>query len=232
MPRLRPSRPPARPGWPHLLLLVVALGGLLLWAGRSLDAASPPSAAASTHAIDQWNPADTAFVQAMVLHRQQALQMANLVQGRTARPELLRLARRIQLAQDPEMAQLTARLRDRSPSVASGGVGDVSGGADGRWFDGMMAPPQLRTLAATTGPRFDFLFVDMLLAHHNGAVVMAGEALADGGDPQVGQFASSVLTGQQQEIGELTTWRRRWAEPFLRQLGQATARRAAGPPSI
>jgi uncharacterized protein (DUF305 family) len=229
MPRLRPSRPPARPGWPHLLLLVVALGGLLLWAGRSLDAASPPSAAASTPAIDQWNPADTAFVQAMVLHRQQALQMANLVQGRTARPELLRLARRIQLAQDPEMAQLTARLRDRGPSGATGGVSDVSGG---RWFAGMMAAPQLRTLAATTGQRFDFLLVDMLLAHHNGAVVMAGEALADGGDPQVGKFAGSVLAGQQQEIGELTTWRRRWAEPFLRQLGQATAHWAAGPPSI
>jgi len=229
MPRLRPSRPPARPGWPHLLLLVVALGGLLLWAGRSLDAASPPSAAASTPAIDQWNPADTAFVQAMVLHRQQALQMANLVQGRTARPELLGLARRIRLAQDPEMAQLTARLRDRSPSVASGGVSDVSGG---RWFAGMMATSQLRTLAATTGQRFDFLLVDMLLAHHNGAVVMAGEALADGGDPQVGKFAGSVLAGQRQEIGELTTWRRRWAEPFLRQLGQATARGAAGPPSI
>jgi uncharacterized protein (DUF305 family) len=227
--RLGPSRPPARPGWPHLLLLVVALGGLLLWAGRSLDAASPPSAAGSTPAIDQWNPADTAFVQAMVLHRQQALQMANLVQGRTARPELLLLARRIQLAQDPEMAQLTARLRDRGPSVAIGGVSDVSGG---RWFAGMMATPQLRTLAATTGQRFDFLFVDMLLAHHNGAVVMAGEALAHGGDPQVGQFASSVLAGQQQEIGELTTWRRRWAEPFLRQLGQATAHWAAGPPSI
>jgi uncharacterized protein (DUF305 family) len=230
--RLGPSRPPARPGWPHLLLLVVALGGLLLWAGRSLDAASPPSAAGSTRAIDQWNPADTAFVQAMVLHRQQALQMANLVQGRTARPELLLLARRIQLAQDPEMAQLTARLRDRGPSVAIGGVSDVSGGEDGRWFAGMMATPQLRTLAATTGQRFDFLFVDMLLAHHNGAVVMAGEALAHGGDPQVGQFASSVLAGLQQEIGELTTWRRRWAEPFLRQLGQATAHWAAGPPSI
>ena len=229
MPRLRPSRPPARPGWPHLLLLVVALGGLLLWAGRSLDAASPPSAAGSTRAIDQWNPADTAFVQAVVLHRRQGLQMANLVQGRTARPELLRLARRIQLAQDPEMAQLTARLRDRGPSVAPGGVSDVSGG---RWFAGMMAPSQLRTLAATTGQRFDFLFVDMLLAHHNGAVVMAGDALADGGDPQVGQFASSVLAGQQQEIGELTTWRRRWAEPFLRQLGQVTAHWAAGPPSI
>lgn len=229
MPRLRPSRPPARPGWPHLLLLVVALGGLLLWAGRSLDAARPPSAAASTPAIDQWNPADTAFVQAMVLHRQQALQMANLVQGRTARPELLGLARRIQLAQDPEMARLIARLRDRSPSVPSGGVSDVSGG---RWFAGMMATSQLRTLAATTGQRFDFLLVDMLLAHHNGAVVMAGEALADGGDPQVGKFAGSVLAGQRQEIGELTTWRRRWAEPFLRQLGQATARWAAGPPSI
>ena len=42
-----------------------------------------------------------------------------------------------------------------------------------RWFAGMMAETQVRSLAASTGQRFDFLFVDMLLEHHKGAIVMA-----------------------------------------------------------
>jgi uncharacterized protein (DUF305 family) len=216
MPRLHPARLQVRLGWPHFIL-AVALGGLLLSAGWSWDAASPCSSGRPAAAIDQWNPADVAFMQAMLLHRKQALQITSLVQGRTARPELLRLARRIQLAQDGEVAK-AALLRDRRTPVSSSGVGHASGGEGGRGYAGMMARTQMRTLAATTGERFDFLFVDMMLAHHNGAVVMAREVLADGRDPQVGQFASSVIADHQRKFRELTTLRRRWAAPFLRQL--------------
>jgi uncharacterized protein (DUF305 family) len=157
-------------------------------------------------------------MQAMLLHRKQALQMTSLVQGRTARPELLRLARRTQLAQDSEVTQTTALLRDRRTPVSSSGIGHAGGGEGGRWYAGMMATTQMRTLAATTGERFDFLFVDMMLEHHNGAVVMASEVLADGRDPQVGRFASSVIADHQRRFRELTTLRRHWAAPFLRQL--------------
>jgi uncharacterized protein (DUF305 family) len=197
---------------------MVAFGGLLLMAGRSPDAVRPRGGGAAGQANGQWNAVDLAFVQAMVLHHEQALQMAGLVQDRTNRPELLGLARRIQLAQDTELGQLTARLRHPSTSVSSSGVGHADGGQDGRWYVGMMATTQLQTLAATAGQRFDFLLVDMLLAHHDGAVVMAGEVLADGRDPQVGQFASSVIADHQRKFRELTTLRRRWAAPFLRQL--------------
>jgi uncharacterized protein (DUF305 family) len=222
MPRLHPARLQVRLGWPHFIL-AVALGGLLLSAGWSWDAASPCSSGRPAAAIDQWNPADMAFMQAMLLHRKQALQITSLVQGRTARPELLRLARRIQLAQDGEVAQTAALLRDHRTPVSSSGVGHASGEGEGehegeRGYAGMMARTQMRTLAATTGERFDFLFVDMMLEHHNGAVVMAREVLADGRDPQVGQFASSVIADHQRKFRELTTLRRRWAAPFLRQL--------------
>ena len=217
MPRLHPAHLQARLGWPHFML-AVALGGLLLSAGRSWDAASPSSGGPPAAAIDQWNPADTAFMQAMLLHRKQALQMTSLVQGRTARPELLRLARRIQLTQNSEVAQTAALLRDRRTPVSSNQVGHASGGEGGRGYAGMMARTQMRTLAATTGERFDFLFVDMMLEHHNGAVVMASEVLADGRDPQVGQVASSVIADHQRKFRELTTLRRHRAAPFLRQL--------------
>jgi uncharacterized protein (DUF305 family) len=48
----------------------------------------------------------------------------------------------------------------------------------------MMARSQMRTLAATSGQRFDFLFVDMLVEHHKGAIVMSDEVLADGRDAE------------------------------------------------
>jgi len=82
----------------------------------------------------------------------------------------------------------------------------------------MMARSQLRTLAATSGQRFDFLFVDMLLEHYKGAVVMADGVLAEGRDAEVARSASRTATDSQRAIGQLSSWRRRWAEPFLREL--------------
>jgi uncharacterized protein (DUF305 family) len=76
----------------------------------------------------------------------------------------------------------------------------------------------LQAPAASTGQRFDFLFVDMLLEHHKGAVVMADRVLADGRDAEVALLASRASSCAQQAIRQLTGWRRRWAEPFLRQL--------------
>ena len=87
-----------------------------------------------------------------------------------------------------------------------------------RWFAGMMATSQLRTLAATSGQRFDFLFVDMLLEHYKGAIVMADGVLTDGRDAEVALLASRTVTYSQRAIGQLSSWRRRWAEPFLREL--------------
>jgi uncharacterized protein (DUF305 family) len=88
----------------------------------------------------------------------------------------------------------------------------------------MMAETQLQTLAATTGQRFDFVFVDMLVEHHKGAVVMAEEVLTDGRDAKVHLLAGKAITRSQRAIRQLTGWRRRWAEPFIRQLTPPAAR--------
>jgi uncharacterized protein (DUF305 family) len=87
----------------------------------------------------------------------------------------------------------------------------------------MMARSQLHTLAATSGQRFDFLFVDMLLEHYKGAIVMADGVLADGRDAEVALLASRTVTSSQRAIGQLSGWRRRWAEPLLRELAPPAA---------
>jgi uncharacterized protein (DUF305 family) len=155
------------------------------------------------------NTADSAYVQAVLWHQQQAQHLASLVEGRTTRPKLLRLALGIRTAQSSDVARMTAWLHTHHTAATDP--------AD-RWFAGMMAPTQLRTLAASTGQRFDFLFVDMLLEHHKGAIVMADDVLADGRDAEVGLLASRAITNSRRAIRQLTVWPRRWAESFLRHL--------------
>jgi uncharacterized protein (DUF305 family) len=83
-------------------------------------------------------------------------------------------------------------------------------------------PPPVTTWS-TSGQRFDFLFVDMLVEHHRGAIVMSDEVFADGRDAEIALVASRTATYSRRAIGQLTTWRRRWAEPFLRELTSPAA---------
>ena len=78
----------------------------------------------------------------------------------------------------------------------------------------MMTTSQVRTLADTSGQRFDFLFADMLLEHYKGAMVIADGVLDEGRDAEVALLASRTATDSQRAIGQPSGWRRRWAEPF------------------
>jgi uncharacterized protein (DUF305 family) len=218
-----------RPGWQQLLVAVtlgalvgVVIGPVLLSVDPARDPGPRRGAPAASPA--PWNSTDAAYVQAMLWHQQQARQLAGLVQGRTTRPELRRLAHSIRAAERLEVAQMTAWLRAHGAATSSEDVDLRPAEPAGRWFTGMMAKPQLQTLAATSGQRFDFLFVDMLLEHYQGAVVMADEVLADGRDAEVALLASRAIASSQRAIRQLTVWRRRWAEPFLRQLTPPAAR--------
>jgi uncharacterized protein (DUF305 family) len=211
---------PAGPGWPRprlavsiaAVLVAASIGAVLLSRGPARDAGSLASPSAAS-----WNSTDMAYVLAMLWHQQQALELAGLVQGRTSRPELQRLALNIRAAQRSDVPWMTAWLRARDPAAGDYLVHSDTQPAD-RWFAGMMASGQLRTLAATSGQRFDFLFVDMLLEHYKGAIVIADGALANGRDAEVALLAGRMVTDSRRVIGQLSNWRRRWAEPFLREL--------------
>ena len=190
------------------VLVAASIGAVLLSRGPAQHAGSPGNPSAAS-----WNSTDSAYVLAMLWHQQQAQELAGLVQGRTSRPELQRLALNLRTAQTSDVIWMTAWLGARDPYL----VHSDTQPADRR-FAGMMARSQLRTLAATSGRRFDFLFVDMLLEHYKGAIVMADEVLADGHDAEVALLADRTVTDSQRAIAQLSSWRRRWAEPFLREL--------------
>jgi uncharacterized protein (DUF305 family) len=203
------------------VVLVAASSGAVL---LLRDTARGPGLADSPSAAS-WNTADRAYVLAMLWHQQQMQELASLVQGRTTRPELQRLALSVRTAHTSEVAQMTAWLGAHDPAAGNYLIHSDTQPAD-RWFAGMMARSQLRILAATSGQRFDFLFVDMLVEHHKGAIVMSDEVLAGGRDEEIALVASRTVTYSRRAIARLTSWRRRWAEPFLRELTSPAAQSA------
>lgn len=161
-------------------------------------------------AIDEptWTDADVEFVQMMIPHHQQALEMTALVEDRAADPDLAQLAERIEVSQQDEIALLEQWLSQRGEMVSGmhGGHGDHGGAGGHEEMPGMLTPALLAQLARSKGDRFDRLFLQGMIRHHEGAVVMV-ETLLTGGEggqeSEVFQLASHIGTDQQVEIAAM-----------------------------
>ncbi|MCW2742396.1 MAG: Lipoprotein [Blastococcus sp.] len=180
------------------------IAGTLVLAGcadGSSDAAangqagsSEPSAGAET----SFNDADVSFAQGMLPHHEQAIEMAQLADGRAADPRVLDLAGRIEAAQAPEIDTLTGWLADW-------GADDMSamdhGSGDG--MGGMMSEQDMTMLMNATGAEFDRQFLQQMIAHHRGAVDMAVTEAADGQMADAIAMAETVRDSQNAEIAEM-----------------------------
>ncbi len=151
--------------------------------------------------------ADTAFMQDMIVHHRQALAMAALVDDRTRRDDLPRLAERITVAQEAEIDLMEAWLADRGEEAPDEEAGTHEGddAADHQDHDampGMATAAQLDRLEAAEGTAFDRLFLDLMIAHHQGAVTMVEELYAAGGgiEPAADQVARDAEADQNIEI--------------------------------
>jgi uncharacterized protein (DUF305 family) len=145
-------------------------------------------------------PVDTAFVQDMILHHAQALEMAALVDERTERSDLPVLAERITVAQEAETEQLETWLTERDEDVPDDDARQNHAGHAG--VPGMATPEDLDRLEQAEGPAFDRLFLELMIAHHAGAVTMVEELYADGGgiEPAADRIARDVEADQSIEI--------------------------------
>jgi uncharacterized protein (DUF305 family) len=142
------------------------------------------------------NAVDVRFMQRMIPHHQQALEMTALVKDRTSNADVRRLAGRIDAAQGPEIDVMRAWLRTRDLPTAQGHSGH--GGAEG--MPGMATAEQLGRLRAAGGPEFDRQFLQLMIAHHQGALSMAGEVLRSGREVMAQQMARDVNAIQSAEI--------------------------------
>jgi uncharacterized protein (DUF305 family) len=160
--------------------------------------------------------ADIGFMQGMIHHHSQAVEMTALLRTRSHRKELQALGKRISISQSDEMKYMKQWLEDRGQPVSpmhgpmdhSGGMkgmGSMSGMDMGAMpmMPGMLTPQQMKALAKATGPSFDRLFLTGMIQHHTGALVMV-EDLFDtpgaGQDNVLFDFATDVDNTQRAEI--------------------------------
>lgn len=149
------------------------------------------------------NEADVAFVAGMIPHHQGAIEMAALVEDRTEREELRDLADEITEVQTAEVETLEGmldRLSGEQDAVEDPGH-DAMGMAD---------HDEMEQLEAAEGEEFDRLFLELMITHHQGAIDMAEEVLAEGEDDEVSALAEDVITTQQAEIEQMQRWQEEW----------------------
>ena len=153
--------------------------------------------------------ADVRFMQHMIVHHAQAVEMVELLKTRGASDTVRRLGERIAQSQAAEIALMQEWLTGRAPPAAAdphaGHHGDMatSPDPDVAPMPGMLSPNQIRALAAASGPAFDRLFLEGMIRHHQGALDMVDALLADpeaAEDPLLSEFVSSVVPDQSAEI--------------------------------
>ncbi len=163
---------------------------------------APVATAAPTDASAQTlNAADIEFAQGMIAHHQQAIEMAEIAldPAREASPEVIDLATRVQAAQDPEVDLITGWLTAAGEPVTM----DVSEGHDMSSMEGMMTADQMDAMAAMTGTDFNTMWLEMMIAHHTGAISQSQAAKANGSDPSVRALADQIIAAQQAEVTEM-----------------------------
>lgn len=141
------------------------------------------------------NMSDVMFVQMMIPHHEQAVEMAELAPGAGASPEVQELAAEIAAAQGPEITQMEAML-DRW------GVGQMMDHS-GHQMAGMVSDADMDRLRATSGAEFDRLFLELMIAHHEGAIDMAQDPLANGEDPELRTLLEAIVEAQTAEIAQM-----------------------------
>lgn len=149
----------------------------------------------------RYSPADVAFMQGMIVHHDQALEMSRLARSRTNNDAVLKIASRIEASQADEMKFMRTWLADHNEELAMAGMGHAH-----HLMKGMASPAQMTALAAAEGTAFDRQFLQLMIAHHEGAVDMVEKLHEQPGtayEPVMFEFTNDVVTDQKAEIDRM-----------------------------
>ncbi|AQZ66592.1 putative lipoprotein [[Actinomadura] parvosata subsp. kistnae] len=160
--------------------------------GEQARTLSPAEAATAVPSATA-NAADVTYVQNMIVHHRQAVDMALLAPNRAESPQLQSLADRIQDVQGPEIQFMTTWLREQEQTVPAHHARH-----DG--MPGMATPEQLEALKAAKGKEFDRMFLQLMINHHLGAIEMSKQVLTGGAHIRIEELATDVSVEQAAEI--------------------------------
>ena len=151
--------------------------------------------------------ADVRFMQHMIVHHAQAVEMVALMPDRASSAAVRRLGERIAASQAAEIGFMREWLLSRQRPIEGADPHRAhhghEGRADAQMMPGMLSPARMQALAAVDGPEFDRLFLEGMIQHHQGALDMVDVLNADtqaAEDPLLSDFAASVAADQSAEI--------------------------------
>jgi uncharacterized protein (DUF305 family) len=184
----------------------------------SANKALSTAAATASEAPKPPSKPDVEFMQGMIMHHNQAVEMTELLKTRTHDPAIRELGNKIDVSQTDEMRWMKQWLTERGlPTSMDSMAGMDMSGMDAKEKEehmkmmamsmpampGMLTPAQMDELRKASGPKFDHLFLTGMIQHHTGALQMVKELFANPGagqDPQLFDFANDVDNTQQAEI--------------------------------
>lgn len=212
-----------------LLGLIVVLG-LAACSGKSDPAAGQPAASTDqapaivqpgapgkdssvvanvpTFTAPAFTKADVDFMQGMIHHHSQALQMVAMIESHTKTPELRAIGQKIQISQSGEIKSMTDWLTARkldAPMIMPDGSAMMMGGgshSDMAPMPGMLTAAQMKALGEARGAAFDQLFLTGMIQHHKGALSMVADVRSAGGgkETNIGDYLNAVDNDQRMEI--------------------------------
>lgn len=167
------------------------------------------------HSMMDLGPADAEFdlrfIDSMIPHHQGAIVMAKEAQQKSKRPEIQKLAKEIIKAQDKEIAQMKQWRTAWYPKAPSTPVA---------WHAKMghsmaMSEDQIKAMRmdmdlGSADADFDKRFIDAMIPHHEGAVVMANDAWQKSKRPEIQKLAQEIIGSQKNEIEQMQQWKQAW----------------------
>jgi uncharacterized protein (DUF305 family) len=167
--------------------------------GRIIDAREAADLSRLTYTA-----AEIRFMQGMIGHHAQALEMTKLLPTRTGRPDMELLAKRIEISQADEIDMMRGWLQARGAPLPDPHAHHAPGAT---LMPGMLTQNEMQQLADAKGAEFDRLFLTFMIKHHEGALVMVEELFETPGAGQQSDtfaFASDVDIDQRMEIARMS----------------------------
>lgn len=179
-------------------------GGLFWWQSQNqASQAQPDSLQAMGHANSiphsghmMMVTSEESYIAEMIPHHQEAVETATLILNRSQRPEMRAFAQTIIEVQSAEIQQLQAWLKEWYPQSKPS----------------TNYQPMMRDLTQLQGDALDQTFLDDMIMHHHGAVMMSEQLLNRGlvKHEPVGLFAKAVIQTQSLEINQMQAWLKQW----------------------
>jgi uncharacterized protein (DUF305 family) len=146
-----------------------------------------------------YTKADVEFMQGMIAHHAQAIEMSKMAVSHGARPQIVTFTLKIDLSQRAEIDLMQLWLRDRNQTVPD------TNAHHHHTMPGMLTAEQMKQLDAAKGPAFDKLFLELMILHHEGAIKMVDDLFAANGgqEPEVYTLATDIKLDQTAEIEKM-----------------------------